>query len=86
MFKSAGVLMLAVAGAFATSASKNADARVGIVPGYIKQGPTCVLKNEDCQDTDSGTLCTETQSGGAQVFKMTGANQCSTVPLWRPPH
>jgi len=79
----AAVFTAAVAGAFATNASKEAAARSGSVPGYIKQGLTCVFKN-NCQDVNNGILCTETQTGGAQVFGMTDATHCA-VTLWRQP-
>ena len=70
----------AVASAFTTTASKNAKA-VATVPGYIKQGPTCVFKN-NCSNVQTPVLCTETQTGGAQIFGMTDATHCA-VQLWR---
>ena len=80
---SAGVFMLAVAGAFATNASKKA-AKFASMPGYIKQGVTCVFKN-NCQDVNTGVLCTETQTGGATIFGLTDATHCAE-PLWRLPN
>ncbi len=64
--------------AFSTSSTKEA---VSTVPGYIKQGPNCVYKNE-CSLTSTAVLCTETATGGAQVFGM-DPNDC-TIDLWRP--
>jgi hypothetical protein len=83
MFLSAGVVMLAIAGAFATNASKNA-APPTIVPGYIKEGIHCVQKNS-CQLENNGILCTETQTGGSQIFRMTAPDVCTTQ-LWRAPN
>ena len=80
---SIGVFMLAIAGAFATIASKNAEAKSGSVPGYIKTGIHCVFKN-NCQPQDNGMLCRETQSGGAQVFGVTATDVCTTQ-LYRLP-
>ncbi|WP_284653485.1 DUF6520 family protein [Flavobacterium terrisoli] len=70
-------------GAFATTASNNAakSKAVATVPGYIKQGPTCVFKN-NCSDVQTLVLCTETQTGGAQIFGMTDATHCA-IELWR---
>ncbi|WP_162128024.1 MULTISPECIES: DUF6520 family protein [Flavobacterium] len=80
MFLSVILFTAAVASAFTTTASKNAKA-VSSVPGYIKQGPTCVFKN-NCDNVNTGVLCTETQTGGAQIFGMTDATHCA-VQLWR---
>lgn len=85
LFLSAAVFSAAAIGAFATTASKNAakSANVSIVSGYIKQGPTCVFKN--CETVNTGTLCTETQTGGAQIYGITDATHCA-VQLWRAPN
>lgn len=80
MFLSVILFTAAVASAFTTTASKNAKV-VSSVPGYIKQGPTCVFKN-NCDNVNTGVLCTETQTGGAQIFGMTDATHCA-VQLWR---
>lgn len=83
LFLSVALFTAAAAGAFATTASKNAvkTSAVSSVPGYIKQGPTCVFKN-NCNTVNTGILCTETQTGGAQIFGMTDATHCA-VQLWR---
>lgn len=73
----------AVASAFTTTASKNAKV-VSSVPGYIKQGLTCVFKN-NCSVEPNAVLCTETQTGGAQIFGQTDATHCA-VQLWRMPN
>ena len=80
MFLSVILFTAAVASAFTTTASKNAKA-VTSVPGYIKQGVNCVFKN-NCDTFNTGVLCTETQTGGAQIFGMTDATHCA-VQLWR---
>lgn len=87
IFLSVALFTLAAAGAFATTASKNAVAKSSVVttiPGYIKQGPNCVFKN-NCQNVQTPVLCTETQTGGAQIFGMTDATHCA-VQLWRLPN
>ena len=86
LFLSAALFIAAAAGAFATTASKNAvkSSAVVSVPGYIKQGPNCVFKN-NCQNVPTAVLCTETQTGGAQVFGITDATHCA-VQLWRLPN
>ena len=56
MLLSTGVLLAAVGGAFATSASKNAEnSKLAPVPGYIFQNGHCVVKNT-CQDVNTGIL------------------------------
>jgi len=87
LFLSVALFTAAVGGAFTTAAAKNAAAKSGAVitmPGYIKQGPTCVFKN-NCQTVNTGILCTETQTGGAQIFGQTDATHCA-VQLWRLPN
>ncbi|MBP2283061.1 hypothetical protein H4V97_001379 [Flavobacterium sp. CG_23.5] len=87
LFLSAALFIVAAAGAFATTASKKAVTKSGVLstfPGYIKQGPNCVLKN-NCTDVPNAVLCTETQTGGAQVFGITDATHCA-VQLWRLPN
>lgn len=81
IFTSVSILMLAIAGAFATSSAKADSA--ALVQGYIKQGLNCVPKNL-CETTNTGTLCTETQIGGAQIYAMDSFGDC-TVPVWRRP-
>ena len=73
----------AAIGAFATVASKDAENSKGVatIPGYIKQGPSCVFKN-NCSNVPTLVLCTETQTGGAQIFGMEDASHCA-VELWR---
>lgn len=81
IFTSAGIFMLAIAGAFATSSAKGGAAVH--VQGYIKQNLQCVAKNT-CETQNTGTLCTETQTGGAQIFAMDSFGDCS-LPVWRRP-
>lgn len=78
LFLSLALFSAAAAGAFTTSESK---AAVTTVPGYIKQGPNCVQKNE-CSVEPTVTLCTETNTGGAYVFGMDSSLDC-TIELWR---
>lgn len=85
MLLTAGVLMAAVGGAFATNASKNAEnSKFTQFTGYIFQSGHCVEKNARCQNVNTGILCTETATGGAQVFRMTATDVC-TQQLWRLP-
>lgn len=84
MLLSAGIFMLAIVGAFATNASKNEAGKLASVPGYIKQGVNCVFKN-NCQNINTGVLCTETQTGGATIFGLMDATHCAE-PLWRLPN
>lgn len=77
MFLGLALFSAALAGAFTTSASK---ARVANEPGYIKQGISCVYKN-DCSTAPTLVLCTETNTGGSQIFGM-DPSDC-TVDLWR---
>ncbi|MDI9257956.1 DUF6520 family protein [Flavobacterium sedimenticola] len=77
LFLSVALFSVAAVGAFATTASKT---KAVTVSGYIKQGPNCIYKNE-CSADPTLVLCTETNTGGAQVFGM-DPNDC-TVDLWR---
>lgn len=81
---SVGTFVVAVAGAFATNALKTDDAKLATVPGYIFQDGHCEFKN-NCQDVNTGTLCTETQTGGAQIYRM-NSGVCDTQQLWRLPN
>ena len=82
MLLSVGVFTLALAGAFATSAKEAGNA--SLKSGYIKQNGHCVLKNT-CETVNTGILCTETQTGGAQIFAMDQFGGCE-VPVWRRPN
>lgn len=86
LFLSVALFTAAAAGAFATTVSKNAvkTSAVSSEPGYIKQGLDCVFKN-DCSTEPSLVLCTETQTGGAQIYGMDNNNEC-TVELFRLPN
>lgn len=83
LFLSVVLFSAAAAGAFATTASKNAvkSSAVTLEPGYIKQGPHCTFKN-NCSTVETAVLCTETQTGGAQIYGMDSSDDC-TVELWR---
>ncbi|KVV16038.1 DUF6520 family protein [Flavobacterium sp. TAB 87] len=85
-FLSVALCTAAAAGAFATTASKDAvkSSAATLEPGYIKQGPQCVFKN-NCSVEPTLVLCTETQTGGAQIFGMDSNNDC-TVELFRQPN
>lgn len=86
LFLSVVLFSAAAAGAFATTASKNAvkSSAVTLEPGYIQQGPNCVFKN-NCSNVATDVLCTETQTGGAQIYGMDSNDDCS-VELWRQPN
>ena len=81
-FLSAGVFILAVVGAFATTASKNLEAKQSLEPGYIKKGLSCEIQNT-CTPVSTDMLCTVTPTGGAQVFGLVSPNVCTKL-LWRP--
>lgn len=63
-------------GGFANSSKSEAVANV---PGYIKQGLTCV-EVARCSSIQTPTLCTD--NTGAQVFDMTDVNHCE-ADLWK---
>lgn len=81
---SVGTLVVAIVGAFGTNALKTDNAKLATRPGYIFQSGTCVFKN-NCQDVNTGILCTETQTGGAQLYHMSAPGVCDSEQLWRLP-
>lgn len=77
IFLSAGVLMLAVAGAFATNAAKSTKS--GSVPGYVKNGSACSYVTE-CNNI-GGIMCADPDSG-AQLWGLAGGG-CPTALFHR---
>ncbi|MBX9734539.1 MAG: hypothetical protein K2X37_10805 [Chitinophagaceae bacterium] len=76
MFLSVALFSAVAFGAFANASKAKT---VSTVPGYIKQGLSCVYKN-DCSNVPSMVLCTD--NNGAQIFDRTDATHCA-VDLWK---